>query len=331
MGRGMANTSRAYLSAAMLGLSNPDLPFRGTGASVGSILESQAASVYSGGGGSSITTVPPAQEVAPSQAVQNAAAAIAPIAPSIAVTPTSAVNQPPVVTPSSPVGAATQAAGTAAATTAAAAKSVALNLQQSPATETDVDRAFSEDATYQTSAQKGFLLRERVTGSGRQQASMSTIALTPAQRQLVTRLVGQRLSGGHLTAWNNATNARETRDMAEVNRLWGLGTPQAQQQARDLARQVFNRHVTRFWNAERRDAALRADFTAAGMRWDLTASGAPRYLLPNGEQVGMTLDHNTRLMDDPTRALTGTNLFVVPADENSVTLEDIRNNDPFQR
>ena len=45
----------------------------------------------------------------------------------------------------------------------------------------------------------------------------------------------------------------------------------------------------------------------------------------------MTLDHVTRLSDDPRLALTGPNLSFVLGDENSVTLEFIRNDDPFQQ
>jgi hypothetical protein len=193
----------------------------------------------------------------------------------------------------------------------------------------NIETAFSEDAQYQVSSQSWFQLRGRVTRSGNQQASLDTIPLTPAQRQATASLVGQRLTGDHLTAWNNTTNPREAVDMAEVRRLWILGTPQSQQQARVLAREVFDRHVGRFWRFIRR-SATRQDFVSAGMRFDLTASGAPRYLLPTGEQTGMTLDHNnTRLMDDPTQAVTGANLSYLLNDENSVTVEEIRNLDPF--
>jgi hypothetical protein len=195
----------------------------------------------------------------------------------------------------------------------------------------NVDEAFAEDARYQTNRTGGFQLRQRTTQSGKQFTSLSTLQLSASQLRAAARIIGQRLSGGQLTAWNSTTNAREIQDMTEVQRLWGLGTNTSRQQARDLARDVFDRHVGRFWAAVRRDPALQAEYAAAGMRFDLTKSGAPRYQLPTGEETGVTLDHNTRLMDDPTLALSGNNLSAVLGDENSVTLEDIRNNDSFQR
>ena len=253
------------------------------------------------------------------------------ITPSAPSTATPATPAAPTV-PATPAGAATQVAGAVASGSAASAQNSPGVPAQNQNAQSDDDLALDEAASFQGGGgQKSSPPRQRVTGSGRQQTRLDTLALTPAQRQAGRAVNGQRLSGGHLAAWNAATNARETADMAEVARLWSLGTPAAQQQARVLARGVFNRHVGRFWNAERRSAALRGDFTAAGMRFDQTRSGAPRYVLPSGEQTGMTLDHNTRLSDNPTMALNGNNLSFVLDDENSVTLEYIRNNDPHQR
>ena len=50
-----------------------------------------------------------------------------------------------------------------------------------------------------------------------------------------------------------------------------------------------------------------------------------------GDQLDfMSLEHQTRLADDPTLALDAANLQTVLGDENSVMLEWIRRNDPFQ-
>jgi hypothetical protein len=57
---------------------------------------------------------------------------------------------------------------------------------------------------------------------------------------------------------------------------------------------------------------------------------APVYDLPDGTTVAMTLEHSVRLADNPTIATNGANLQFVLGDENSVNLEYIRANDPFQ-
>jgi hypothetical protein len=320
MGRGLANTSRSALAATMLGVSNPNLPFRGTGATVsGTILEPVSGIVANRGGTPAAT---PSEAVTAAQAVQANAPAPAPVPTTqTAASVPSAV--PPAVAPASPAGASTQAAGVIAATNAA----VMQNQNAHPD-----DQAFDENtAAFQGGNRMFIPLRQRVTGSGNRQTSLATLAHSPEQRQAARAIIGQRMSGGLLAAWNATTNARETADMARVALLWNQGTPASQQQARVLARKVFDRHVGRFGNRVRGDATLRAEFTRAGMRFDLTASGLPRYRLPSGEETGITLDHVTRLSDDPTMALTGLNLSFVLGDENSVTLEFIRNNDPFQR
>jgi Domain of unknown function (DUF4157) len=305
LGRGIRNSSRAYLGAAMLGMSTPQLGvFRPGGGSASTFLEAPSLS-------SEVSTVPSAASASQETTT------VAP-APHVETeqTPANAAQNLP-----APVQAEPEAVNPAPA--------------HAPDTRSDFDRnvdaAIADDAPYQVSDQGSFKTRARTTGSGKMLTDLSRLPLTGAQLRAAARVLGQRLSGGQLTAWNNTTNAREARDMTEVRRLWGIGTDTSKQQARDLARTVFDRHVGRFWAAVRRDPALQAEYSAAGMRFDLTKSGAPRYQLQVGEETGVTLDHNTRLMDDPTQALSGNNLSAVLGDENSVTLEDIRNNDPFQR
>jgi len=290
LGSGIRNNTRAYLGAAMLGMSTPQLSVFRPGGGSPSVLHDES---------SISATISPHVETeqAPVTAAQN--------------------------TP------APQAQGEQETTASASKPAEAADTRS--AFDRNVDEAFAEDARYQTNRTGGFQLRQRTTQSGKQFTSLSTLQLSASQLRAAARIIGQRLSGGQLTAWNSTTNAREIQDMTEVQRLWGLGTNTSRQQARDLARDVFDRHVGRFWAAVRRDPALQAEYAAAGMRFDLTKSGAPRYQLPTGEETGVTLDHNTRLMDDPTLALSGNNLSAVLGDENSVTLEDIRNNDSFQR
>jgi hypothetical protein len=194
----------------------------------------------------------------------------------------------------------------------------------------DVEAAFGETASFATGdvKQTG---RVRTTSSGQRLMSLDRVPLNASQRTAAKVVHGQTMTAEHQNAWQSATNAREQTELAEVNRLWNAGTPESQQQARDLAREVFNRHRGRYWAAVRRDPRLRAVFEAAGMRFTGGETSAPLYQLPDGTTIRMTLEHSTRLADDPTRALSGPNLQWVLADENSVNLEYIRSKDPFQR
>ena len=193
-----------------------------------------------------------------------------------------------------------------------------------------VDAALSPDAAYQGGTLQQFN-RVRTTGSGRQLLSLDSIPLTATQRQAATQVHGQRMAAAHQLAWQNTTNPREAADLAEINRLWNLGDQVSREQARDIARDAFNRHRGRYWRAVQGDPALRASFEAAGMRFTGGATTAPIYDLPDGTVARMTLEHSVRLADDPARALRGDNLQFVLDDENSAFLEFIRANDPFQQ
>jgi hypothetical protein len=194
----------------------------------------------------------------------------------------------------------------------------------------NINEAFSESANFQTGEikQTG---RVRVTGSGRQLISLDSIRLNPAQRQAAKVINGKRMEGAQQDAWDGATNQRELEELIEINRLWNEGTPASQQRARELARNAFDRHRGRYWTAVRSNPALRATFESAGMIFRGGNTTAPVYDLPDGTTVLMTLEHSTRLADNPARALSGDNLQFVLNDENSVNLEFIRANDIFQQ
>jgi hypothetical protein len=132
-------------------------------------------------------------------------------------------------------------------------------------------------------------------------------------------------------AWSDATNEREQKELLAINRLWIENNADSQQKARELAREAFERHRGRFWSAVRDDAQLRKAFEDAGMKFNGSRTSAPTYTLLDDTKVRMTLEHSTRLADDPTRALSASNLQFVLNDENSVYLEYLRRKDPFQR
>jgi hypothetical protein len=144
------------------------------------------------------------------------------------------------------------------------------------------------------------------------------------------RIHGQVMPTDLQQAWQQTSNAREQAEMLQIQQLWNSG---AQQQARELAREAFNRHRGRFWRFVRRpgNGALRSYFTDAGMEFRGGPTSAPVYRNPANvnEVERMTLEHRMRLTDDPTRALDGANLQLVLGDENSVALELLRRFDPF--
>ncbi len=203
------------------------------------------------------------------------------------------------------------------------------NVRIAPQAVDPVDAAFAPDARYDV-GNVNEVNRVRTTGSGRTLQSLDAIPLSPAERAAARGVHGQLMPAPQQSAWANAANAREAADMAEVNRLWNSGTAEDQQAARVLAREVFDRHRGRYWAAVRRDPQLRATFEATGMRFTGGTTSAPIYDLPDGTVARMTLEHSTRLADNPTQALNGGQLQFVLDDENSVFLEFLRAMDPFQ-
>ena len=171
----------------------------------------------------------------------------------------------------------------------------------------------------------------RTPDSGRRRLfpSLTRVTLSAVQRVAAIRLHGQRLGAALGQAWTQTRNAREVADIQAIQNHWTAGR---HEEARALAREAFDRHRGRFWRAVRGDAALRAIFTDAGMVVPAGGNRPPVYMDPvTGDQLDfMSLEHQTRLADDPTLALDAANLQTVLGDENSVMLEWIRRNDPFQ-
>jgi len=121
-------------------------------------------------------------------------------------------------------------------------------------------------------------------------------------------------------------SAREIADLTTINNHIAAGR---MTEARVLAREAFDRHRGRFWRAVRRDASLRAVFEDAGMVFP-PGNGAPVYRDPvTGDILDrMTLEHSTRLADDPVLALDAANLQTVPGDQNSYALGELRRENP---
>lgn len=198
----------------------------------------------------------------------------------------------------------------------------------SPTDDLNIDAALSPGAPMEV-GQLRMTGRTAASGRSRNFPSLDRVALSAAQRLAAIRLHGQRFTGALRQAWFATRNAREVADLQSISNHWNAGR---HEEARTLAREAFDRHRNRFWRAVRADPALRAIFTDAGMVFPSGGNRPPIYVDPTtGDQLDfMSLEHQTRLADDPTLALDPSNLQTVLGDENSVTLEWIRRNDPFQ-
>jgi hypothetical protein len=159
--------------------------------------------------------------------------------------------------------------------------------------------------------------------------SLDTIQLTAAELREARDVIGQQMRGAQSNLWQSLITQRERNEIAQVTQLWNQGTAQSRRQAHQLATAAYDRMRDRYWKRVRRTPALRATFEDAGMQFSGT-SGAPVYVLPDGTFERLTLEHTIRRSDDPTQAISANNLQFVLGDENSVVLEYIRQNDPFQ-
>jgi hypothetical protein len=186
----------------------------------------------------------------------------------------------------------------------------------------NVEQAFSPDAAYDVGEIRT-TGRSEASGRSRDFASLDRVVLSRPQRLAAIRLHGQRLGAALRQAWQGTQNPRELADLQAIRNHWNAGR---HEEARVLARATFDRHRGRFWRAVSRDSSLRAIFTDAGMVFPPGGARPPVYVDPTtGEQLDfMSIEHQTRLADDPTLALDPGNLSMVLGDENSVTLEWIR-------
>jgi hypothetical protein len=188
--------------------------------------------------------------------------------------------------------------------------------------QTKLERAFSESSPFAVSELReiGRMRQARQTVPVPEFASLQ---LTATQQSAASRLFGTAWDARVQQTWRACGNALARQRMAEVQRLWNLGTQASRQQARDLARATFDLWVGRFWRRVQRDPVLRQRFADAGLQ--VTPGRAPFYRWPDGYEEGVTIEHwGSRLTDDPTRAVDATNLMLSMHRENVRVLEAIR-------
>jgi len=193
-----------------------------------------------------------------------------------------------------------------------------------PEIDQDVERAFREDAQFDTGEMRS-RGRMRRPGSDELVPSFDSLNLTRAQRQAMRRISGQRLSQAFQDAWQHVidNNSRAQREITEIRRLFDAGDVQG---ARTLARQVYNRARSRFWRYIRgaNGRSLRRELEAAGLQFSGSRGSAPYWEFPDGFRERLTLEHTNRVTDAPWRAVEADNFQFVPFRENVNTLEWIR-------
>lgn len=170
--------------------------------------------------------------------------------------------------------------------------------------------------------------RMRRPRSAEQVPSFNELNLTADQLNAVRRISGQFLSTRLRTLWREIieNNPRAQTDMEEVRRLFNQNRIE---ESRRLARAVYNRARSRFWRKVRKDVAAKTELRGAGLRFAGSRGSAPFWEFPDGYKERLTLEHSTRVLDDPRRAVDSDNFQLVPFRENVNTLEWIRSLDEF--
>jgi hypothetical protein len=93
--------------------------------------------------------------------------------------------------------------------------------------------------------------------------------------------------------------------------------------AYEIAREtLYPRVATRFWTAVHDRPRFAHIFESAGLR--LRRGRVPAWILPDGTEVRLSLEHLTRVSDNPLRCIDPANFSIVPLAENSDLLETIR-------
>lgn len=155
--------------------------------------------------------------------------------------------------------------------------------------------------------------------------------LTADQLRAARRLVGRRLNSRLRRLWRSVMSDYDREQLREVRELLRRASRETNASARralereayEIARdQLYPRVARNFWNAVRTNPRMAAMFEDAGMT--LRDGRVPAWILPDGREVRMSLEHMTRVADDPLRAVDPDNFILSPAGENSDLLEGIR-------
>jgi len=140
-----------------------------------------------------------------------------------------------------------------------------------------------------------------------------TAGVTPAQRQVLARILGQPFTspavGVLAVDWNAVARAGDAA-------ILGVGN----------SRYLFGLHRNRFWRLVAASPMSAALLRSAGFIVD---GGAPYFFL-NGQRVTLTIDHITERQSAPQLALTASNLRLSLSRENSVVLRLLHDLSPFQ-
>jgi hypothetical protein len=150
------------------------------------------------------------------------------------------------------------------------------------------------------------------------------VNLNPQQLAQWRKLsAGKSIPSDFANLWKQCRNPLSDRNLTEIGRLVAKGDKVSMAEAHELGRQTFDRWRNRFMNKLRNPAnsALRKQIEEVGFSIDLAAKTSPK--LVSGDVL--TLDHMTRIMDNPRLCVDPANLQFAIGYENSVTLEQLRN------
>lgn len=163
----------------------------------------------------------------------------------------------------------------------------------------DVERSFGETFDQTPSNQS--------PSTGNQTPTTGS-TLTRAQIAAARRILGKKLS-----------------DVPALRRLWGQVANAGERATLTPgnSRRLFDNHRNRFWKAVRDDSEARAFFENAGFEFPSGRTTAPVHRGVSGRQGRISLDHDTRRADAPSRSLDADNLRMVVHGDNTL-LENLQ-------
>lgn len=149
-----------------------------------------------------------------------------------------------------------------------------------------------------------------------------------AVREAIRDIIGRVFPPEFRQIWDEIAERYVARNR-EVARLWNSSNPADRARAVELANDLYSNKVKPLFYETVRARGLGFKFEACLLELPVNPKNSPFWRLPEGRIIYLTIDHMTRQSDNPTKAITGSNLQFVTGWENSVMLEFIRNKDIF--
>jgi len=211
----------------------------------------------------------------------------------------------------------------------------------------DVDRGLrarhplDPSAPFGPSSHERLVRSEVVQGALRREAQqlhlLQTQVLTPRQLRAARAVVGQKLSPALQSAWRSVMSRLDHDQIRQIRTMLRRASKTDDQQERNrleseayvIARNfLYPRIARKFWNRVLHRPRLASLFEDAGLT--LRQNRVPAWILPDGSEVRLSIEHVVRVSDNPAMAAAPSNMLVTPLHENTDFFEPIRNTGSHQ-